>query len=197
MTHHSAQDIAVMTAIPNMRCYLPSDRFQTKALLTALLEDELPAYIRVGRNPIADIYAEDNIPFALDKATVLREGSDITIIACGEMVSAANEAGERLAEKGISARVLDMYCIKPIDRDAVIKAAHETKAIITIEEHGQFGGMGAIVSQIVASEHPVAVKNIALPDSAMITGTSREVFDHYELNAGGIVKIAMELMGNV
>lgn len=194
MSHHSAQDIATMASIPNMRCYLPSDRFQTRALINALLADDLPAYIRVGRNPVPDIYAEEDTPFALDKATVIRDGCDITVIACGEMADAAKKAGESLAAKGVSARVLDMYCVKPIDREAIVKAAKETRAIITVEEHGPIGGMGAIVSQIVAGEHPVIVKNMTLPDSPVITGKSKEVFDYYGLNAEGIEKIAMELI---
>jgi len=196
MTHHSLQDIAAMSSIPNMRCYLPSDRFQAKVLIEALLKDNIPAYIRVGRNAVPDVY-DDNIPFALDKATVLQDGTDITIIACGEMVDAAKKAGERLVKRGISARVLDMYCVKPIDRVAILKAAKETKAVITVEEHSIISGMGAMVSQIVSAEHPIPVKNMALPDSEIITGNSKEVFDYYCLNAKGIETVAVGLMENV
>ena len=116
MSHHSAQDIAAMSAIPNMRVYLPSDRFQTAKLIEALLKDEKPAYIRVGRNPVEDIYTEDNCPFEMDKATVLAEGTDAAIIACGEMVRPAYEAAKLLEKDGIHATVLDMYCVKPLDK---------------------------------------------------------------------------------
>jgi len=194
MTHHSQQDIAAMASIPGMRVYLPSDRFQTAALFEHLVYDDTAAYIRIGRNAVADIYSENDIPFDLNKAVTVLNGNDITIIACGEMVSAAKDAGERLLQKGISARVLDMYCIKPVDAEAVIGAARETKAIITIEEHGPVGGLGSIVSQITGSVHPVLVKNMTLPDSPVISGTSKEVFDHYGLNADGIEKTALELM---
>lgn len=187
MTHHSANDIATMGSIPNMRVYLPSDRFQTEKLIEALLKDKKPSYVRVGRNAVADIYMEDNVPFKMDEATVVKEGTDITIIACGEMVKAAKDADEILQAEGISARVLDMYCVKPIDKEAVIKAAQETKAIITIEEHTSYGGMGSMVSQIVAENAPVKVVNMCLPDSPVVTGKSQEVFDHYHLNAEGIV----------
>lgn len=187
MTHHSANDIATMGSIPNMRVYLPSDRFQTEKLIEALLKDKKPSYVRVGRNAVADIYTEDNVPFKMDEATVVKEGTDITIIACGEMVKAAKDAAEILQAEGISARVLDMYCVKPIDKEAVIKAAQETKAIITIEEHTSYGGMGSMVSQIVAENAPVKVVNMCLPDSPVVTGKSQEVFDHYHLNAEGIV----------
>lgn len=194
MTHHSAQDIATMGAIPGLRLYLPSDRFQTRKLMQQLVRDEQPAYIRVGRNAVPDVYSENDTPFEMDKATLVRPGNDITIIACGEMVHAAKCAAETLAQQGIDARVLDMYCVKPIDTQAVIAAASETKAIITVEEHSYIGGMGAMVSQIVSGAHPAVVKNMALPDAPVVTGTSREVFDYYGLNADGIVSMAAGLM---
>ena len=196
MTHHSTQDIATVASIPGMRVYLPSDRFQTAELFKHLIKDDIPAYVRIGRNAVSDVYREDNIPFIFNKATTIRKGIDITIIACGELVAAAKDAGEMLLEKGISARVLDMYCIKPIDTESVIKAAKETRAIITIEEHVAIGGMGSIVSQIAGRFNPVPVINMALPDNPVISGTSKEVFDYYNLNANGIEKIALELMNN-
>jgi len=195
MTHHSTQDIAAVASIPGMRVYLPSDRFQTWKLCEALIEDEEPAYIRVGRNPVGDVYCAENIHFELDKATLIQDGGDITLIACGEMVHAAKTAGNNLSKQGISTRVLDMHCIKPIEADSIVKAAKETGAIITIEEHGPFGGMGSIVSQIAGSACPVTVKNMTLPDSPVITGKSQEVFDHYGLNAAGIVRAAKEILG--
>jgi transketolase len=192
MSHHSAQDIAAMSAIPNMRVYLPSDRFQTAKLIDALLLDEKPAYIRVGRNPVEDIYSEDNCPFEMDKATVISEGTDVAIIACGEMVKPAADAAAILKEQGISATVLDMYCVKPLDTDAIVKAAANAKVVITAEEHAPFGGLGSMVSQVVGRECPRKVINLALPDAPVITGTSKEVFDYYGLNAEGIAKTAKE-----
>ncbi len=194
MSHHSAQDIAAMCSIPNMRVYIPSDRLQTEHLFKALLKDEKPAYIRVGRNPVEDVYEEGNVPFEMDRATVLREGTDIAIIACGEMVKPAAEAAKILEEKGIHAAVVDMYCIKPLDKAAIVKAASGAKAVLTVEEHAPFGGLGSMVSQVVGSECPRKVVNLALPDEPVITGTSKEVFDHYGLNAEGIAKKAMELL---
>jgi len=194
MTHHSAQDIAAMSSIPGMRVYLPSDKFQTKLLFESLINDDIPAYIRVGRNPVEDVYCVEDVPFIFNKATMLQDGTDITIVACGEMVTAAKRAGVELARQGISARVLDMYCVKPIDSEAIISAARETKAIITIEEHSAYGGMGSIVSQLVGSSNPIRVVNMALPDNPVITGTSKEVFDYYKLNTEGIVANAQELM---
>jgi len=194
MSHHSAQDIAAMSSIPNMRVYLPSDRHQTKCLIEALLQDEKPAYVRVGRNPVEDIYEESNIDFVMNKATIIREGSDIAIIACGEMVKPAVDAAKILEEKGISAYVIDMYCIKPLDKEAILKAAQSVKAVVTVEEHSPFGGLGSMVSQIIGSECPKKVINMALPDSPVITGSSKEVFDYYGLSAEGIAEKAAELV---
>ena len=194
MSHHSAQDIAAMSSVPNMRVYIPSDRLQTEYLVKALLEDDKPAYIRVGRNAVDDVYEEGNVPFEMDKATVICEGTDIAIIACGEMVKPSVEAAAILKENGISATVLDMYCVKPLDTEAIVKAASNAKAVITVEEHAPFGGLGSMVSQVVGSECPRKVINLALPDAPVVTGTSKEVFNHYGLTGEGIAKKAMELV---
>ena len=194
MSHHSAQDIAAMSAIPNMRVYLPSDRFQTAKLVEALLKDEKPAYIRVGRNPVEDIYTEDNCPFEMDKATVLTDGTDAAIIACGEMVRLAYEAVKLLEKDGIHATVLDMYCVKPLDKEAIVKAASNAKVVVTAEEHAPFGGLGSMVSQVVGAECPRKVLNIALPDAPVVSGTSQEVFDYYGMNAEGIAKAVKDAL---
>lgn len=194
MSHHSAQDIAAMSAVPGMRVYLPSDRFQTAKLIRALLKDQKPAYLRVGRNAVEDIYSETDCLFELDKANVLCEGEDVAIIACGEMVKPAYDAAKLLKDQGIHATVLDMYCVKPLDQAAVIKAAENAKAVLTVEEHAPFGGLGSMVSQVVGEHCPKKVVNIALPDTPVITGTSKEVFDYYGMNADGIAKKAMELV---
>lgn len=194
MSHHSAQDIAAMAAIPNMRVYLPSDRFQTMRLIEELLKDQKPAYIRVGRNAVDDIYTEESCPFELNQANVLFQGTDIAIIACGEMVKPALEAAKLLKKSGITASVTDMYCVKPLDQEAVLNAAEHAGAIITVEEHSPYGGLGSMVSQIVAAHCPKKVINMALPDSPVVTGTSKEVFEYYGLTAEGIAKQARELI---
>ena len=192
MSHHSAQDIAAMSAIPNMRVYLPSDRFQTAKLVEALLEDQKPAYIRVGRNPVEDIYTQEDCPFTMDKANVLTEGEDAAIIACGEMVRPAMEAAQLLEAEGIHATVVDMYCVKPLDKDTIVQVAQKAKVVVTVEEHAPFGGLGSMVSQVVAAQCPKTVINLSLPDAPVITGTSKEVFDYYGLNAVGIAKHVKE-----
>lgn len=197
MSHHSAQDIAAMSALPNMRVYLPSDRFQTACLIEALLRDDKPAYLRVGRNPVEDIYTEGAVPFTMDHATWLWDGgehSDIALIACGEMVRPALDAARLLEQQGMRATVLDMYCVKPLDADAVRKAAGNARAILTVEEHSPYGGLGSMVCQVVSASCPRRVVNLSLPDAPVITGTSQEVFEYYGLNAQGIAKRAMELL---
>ena len=194
MSHHSAQDIAAMAAVPNMRVYLPSDRLQTECLTRALLADDKPAYIRVGRNAVDDVYEEGNVPFEMDKATFVTEGSDVTVIACGEMVKPAADAAAKLKEEGISVTVVDMYCVKPLDKEAVVKAAQNAKAVVTVEEHAPYGGLGSMVSQVVGSECPKKVVNLSLPDAPVITGTSKEVFQYYGLDAEGIAKTIKEVL---
>jgi transketolase len=194
MSHHSAQDIAALSAIPNMRVYLPSDRFQTAKLIRALLKDDKPAYIRVGRNPVEDIYTEDSCPFEMDRATVLRKGGDVALIACGEMVRPALDAAAILEAKDIHTAVLDMFCVKPLDTEAVIRAASGAQVVLTAEEHSPFGGLGSMVSQVVSENCPRFVQNIALPDAPVITGTSQQVFDYYGMNAEGIAHSAEKLL---
>lgn len=197
MSHHSAQDIAAMSAIPNMRVYLPSDRHQSKWLVEELLKDTVPAYIRIGRNPVEDVYEESHKQFSMDKATWLmgeNEAVDVAIIACGEMVCPALDAAQLLEEKGIRASVLDMYCVKPLDTNALIHAAENAKVVLTVEEHAPYGGLGSMVAQVVGENCPKKVKNLTLPDAPVVTGTSKEVFSYYGLDAIGIAKTAEELV---
>ncbi len=194
MSHHSAQDIAAMAAIPNMRVYLPSDRFQTGKLIEVLLQDQKPAYLRVGRNAVDDVYTEDQVPFEMDKATVVAEGTDVLIVACGEMVGPAKAAAEHLKEEGISAGVLDMYCVKPFDEKGLVEQASKVKAVITVEEHAPYGGLGSMVCQVICRECPKKVAVMALPDEPAVSGTSKEVFAYYGLSAEGISAKAKEIL---
>jgi transketolase len=195
MTHHSTQDIAVLSSLSNMRVYLPSDRRQTRKLFTALADDGKPAYIRVGRNPVPDVYLDDDMPFTTDKAVTLHEGTDAAIIACGETVHAAFEAAKALAGRGVRCRVLDMYCLKPLDVEVVIAAARETRFIVTVEEHGIIGGLGSLVSHVTAANHPAKVISVALPDAPVISGTSGEVFGYYGLCKDNLVNIILKELG--
>lgn len=219
MSHHSAQDIAAMSAIPNMRVYLPSDYLQTKRLTEELLKDEKPAYIRVGRNAVDSVYEEyeeagKEIPFELDRATIVvdaetkakkakvadcesesgQKKADAAVIACGEMVKPAKDAAEILEKDGIYITVVDMYCLKPLDKETIVKATKDVKVVVTVEEHAPFGGLGSMVAQVVGENCPKKVVNMSLPDAPVITGTSKEVFDYYGLNAEGIAEKIREVL---
>lgn len=194
MSHHSAQDIAAMSAVPNMRVYLPSDRFQTAALMRELVVDDKPAYVRVGRNPVEDVYTETDCPFEMDRATWVRRGKDVAIIAAGEMARHAIDAADILASQGVSVTVLDMYCVKPLDEDAVVEAARDARVVVTVEEHSPFGGLGSMVSQVVGERCPRPVKCLSLPDAPVITGASPEVFAHYGLTGEGIAQTVREFL---
>ncbi len=188
-THHSLHDIAVLRCFPGMNICLPCDARQTEKLVKFLVDFAEPCYVRVGRAAVPDIYEDDNFEFEIGKAVTLLEGNDLTIIGAGETVYHALEAGKQLAAKGIKARVLDMSWIKPCDEEAVKKAAAETGRIITVEEHSKFGGLGAMVCEIL-SENPVPVRIIGIPDENVVHGTNKEIFHYYGMDAEGIVKAA-------
>ncbi len=194
MSHHSLQDIAVMRAIPGINIILPADKHETKKMIEALAKNTEPTYIRIGRNPVADVYSSDEYSFEIGKAVTMSEGTDITIIAAGETVKIAMDAADMLKKKGVSCRVLNMHTIKPLDEAEIIKAAKETGCIITVEEHSIYGGLGAAVSEVVTQNCPVPMKIVGVPDEPAIPGKSEEVFKHYGLTADNISSIALEII---
>ncbi len=194
MSHHSLQDIAVMRAIPGINIILPADKHETKKMIEALAQNTEPTYIRIGRNPVADVYSSDQYGFEIGKAVTMSEGTDITIIAAGETVKIAMDAADMLKKKGVSCRVLNMHTIKPLDEAEIIKAAKETGCIITVEEHSIYGGLGAAVSEVVTQNCPVPMKIVGVPDEPAIPGKSEEVFKHYGLTADNISTIALEII---
>lgn len=195
-THHSLHDIAVLRTFPGMNIVVPSDGNLTEEVVKAIVDYPEPVYVRVGRGATNEVYTKENVKFELGKANTVLEGNDITLVATGEAVWQALEAGKALAAKGISARVLDCSSIKPFDTEAVLKAAAETGCIVTVEEHSKFGGLGAIVTETV-SENPVPVKILGIPDENVIHGTSAQIYHHYGLDAEGIAKTAEEFLAQV
>ncbi|MBQ7421599.1 MAG: transketolase family protein [Prevotella sp.] len=193
-THHSLHDIAVLRTFPGMEVYLPCDVRQTRALCKALVNHPKPAYVRVGRNAVPDVYENDDFPFELGKANTLTEGDDLAIIATGETVAHAVEAARMLREKGIYARVIDMFSLKPFDKEAVVKAAMETGRILTVEEHSVYGGLGAAVAEVTAQEFPVKMRILGVPDENVIHASPLEVFHHYGFDYEGIYAAALELV---
>ncbi|MFM9276713.1 transketolase family protein [Paenibacillus jiagnxiensis] len=194
MSHHSVQDIAVARAIPGLAVILPADRHETKKMTEALVNYNGGVYVRIGRNPVEDVYESDDYPFEIGKAVTMKEGTDLTIIAAGETVRVALDAAEALASEGVSCRVLNMHTIKPLDETAIIAAARETGHIITVEEHSIFGGLGAAVAEVVVQNQPVPMKVLGIPDEPAIAGKSAEVFQHYGITGENIKQIALELI---
>ena len=193
-THTSTHDLASMRALPNIIVLAPSDNIQTAALTEQISLTSGPVYMRMGRGDVEGIYSEGET-FKIGRAKTVRDGNDITIIACGETVWHALQAAAKLAEIGVSVRVLDMFTIKPLDDEAVRSAAKETKAIITIEEHSEFGGLGEAVAHVMAtSAVGVPMRIIGFPDEELLVGKSGELFAHYGLSADHLVQVAEELL---
>ncbi|WJH32714.1 transketolase family protein [Paenibacillus sp. CC-CFT747] len=195
MSHHSVQDIAVARAIPGLSVILPADRHETKRMTEALVNHVGGVYVRIGRNPVEDVYDSEDYEFLIGKAVTMREGTDITIIAAGETVRVALDAHEALKEAGISCRVLNMHTIKPLDEEAIVKAAKETGAIITVEEHSVLGGLGAAVAEVVVQHQPVPMRILGIPDEPAIAGKTPEVFKHYGICADNLKRVALQLLG--
>lgn len=186
MTHHSLQDIAAMAALPGMRVYLPSDRFQTKAVVEELLQDEKPAYIRVSRSASEDLYSEDTV-FS-GGAKVLKEGKDVLFVACGELVAPCLHAAGLLEKEGISAGVVDAYRVKPLNEELILKAAEGVRLVAAAEEHSPYGGLFSMTAQLFSSKCPKKVVGLTLPDGHIVTGTQSEAFQYYGLTAEGIAR---------
>ncbi len=196
-THQCIEDYAIMRAIPGMLVLSPCDGPEMTAAVQALLDYDGPAYMRLGRLAVESV--TDTIPgytFELGKGSVLKDGTDATIIATGMMVQCAYEAANLLAQEGISVRVIDMHTIKPIDRDLVLKAARETGCIVTSEEANVLGGLGSAVAEVVCEGCPVPVVRHGVNDEFGRSGKAQAVLDAYGLNAQGIlekVKYALTL----
>jgi len=195
-THTTLHDFAGMRALPNIEVFVPSDHIVTAFITKYLARHEGPAYMRTGRGDVEAVYSEGE-NFDIHKAKFVCDGNDVTIIACGEMVYPAKMAARRLEEQGISTRVLDMFCLKPVDKEAIIKAARETKAIVTVEEHSIYGGLGEMVCGVVAQSHPVPVKIMGFPDEEYKIGSSAELFEHYGFTTDGITNEVRKLVSTI
>jgi len=192
-THHSLHDIAVLRTFPGMTICLPSDWRVTKKLVHFLVDFRQPCYVRVGRAAVPDVYDNDDFVFLPGKAIQVCDGGDLTIVATGETVYHAWQAALQLREQGVSARVLDCSWLKPFDEAAIRQAARDTGRILTVEEHSRYGGLGAMVCEVL-SEQPVPVRIIGIPDENVVHGTNQEIFHHYGMDAEGIVRSALDFL---
>lgn len=191
-THHSMHDIAVLRCFPGMSIFLPSDARVTELVTDQLVGYQHPAYVRIGRGAVPEIYGED-LKFEIGKAIVARDGGDVTIVATGERVAPALEAAERLAGQGVSAAVLDYSCICPFDSETLRKFAKKTGRVVSVEEHSRYGGLGAIVA-VELAETAVPVRVLGVPDENAPHGTAAEIAHYFGLDAEGIVRSTLEFM---
>ena len=191
-SHQSVEDIALMRAIPGMVVLSPADAVETKKMVFAAAEYNGPVYIRMGRLDVETIF--DEATYDLGIANTVREGNDVTIAATGLMTAEALKAADILAQEGISVRVINVGTIKPLDGETILKAAQETKFIITAEEHSVIGGLGSAVSEFLSEVHPTKVKKLGLYDKFGQSGKANELLEKYELTAAKLVAMVKENM---
>lgn len=191
-THQMLEDIGLMSGLPRMRVLVPSDALETEQIVRYVYDNRGPFYVRLSRERVPVVH--DSESFQFGKAETISDGDDITIIATGILVSAAKIAAEYLKKRQISARVLNIATIKPIDRSSIVKAAMETGRILTAEEHSIYNGLGSRVSEVITESYPVRVTRLGVNDTFGESGKSWELMDKYGLNPMGIVSKVEEMM---
>lgn len=192
-THQALEDIALMRVLPGMRVLVPADYASAAAAIRLAAATPGPFYVRLGREPLPEVYDEG---FTCDVAfaNVLREGSDISIMACGVEVAQALAAADALAAEGISAEVVDVMSVKPLDEETIIASAAKTGCVLTVEEHSIYGGMGSAVAELLGEKHPVPVTRLGLTTFGQ-SGDAAELLAYYGLDAAGIAARAREVLG--
>lgn len=195
-SHQAIEDIALMRSIPGMTVVNPSDGISASKLIRSIADVHGPVYVRLGRAAVPIIYTEDTA-FDIGKAVTLKDGNDFTIIATGIMVNEALSAALKLEKQGISTRVIDMHTIKPLDEDVILKAAKETKGIVTAEEHTVLGGLGGAVAESVVKNHPVPMEFIGIKDVFGQSGKPAELLKAYNLTDDDIVNAVKNLESRI
>ena len=193
-THHSIEDIAWTRTIANMTVIVPADPLETQQAVFAAAQYQGPMFLRISRTPVPQVHPED-YHFQIGRAAQLCGGSDVTLIANGTMVSRVLDAANLLAERDVHARVLNLATVRPIDRDAIISAARETRGIVTVEEHTVFGGLGSAVAEVVVQNAPVPMRLLGIPGVFAPTGSPTFLFEHFGLTPQNITNTALELLG--
>jgi len=193
-THQCVEDIALMRAIPGMTVICPADAAETAAATKAIAEYQGPVYLRLGRLAVETVTEIDGYEFKIGKAVQLRQGKDVTVIATGLMAAEAVKAAAMLENEGITARVLNMHTIKPLDKEAVLRAAKETGGIVTAEEHNVLGGLGSAVSEAVTEAYPVPVQRVGVQDSFGRSGDALELLKRYHICAEDICLAAKKVI---
>ena len=193
-THQCCEDIALMRVIPGMTVIVPADDVEARAVTRAAYECDGPVYMRFARLASPVINDPETYKFELGKGIVMREGADVTIIACGLMVGEALEAAEQLAAEGIDAEVINMHTIKPIDADLIVKSATKTGHVVTVEEHSVIGGLGSAVADVLCEQCPTPLKKIGVNDTFGESGPGAELLHKYGLDAANIVATTKEFL---
>jgi len=191
-THQALEEITLMRVLPNMTILVPSDAFEAKKATIKAAEWNGPVYIRLGRNA-TPVITQEKDPFEIGKGILVKNGKDVTIVACGQMLYEAIKAAEILSKRKIDARVINLHTIKPIDEKILIKAAKETGAFVTAEEHSLYGGLGSAVAEVLSQNYPVPVKMIGLKECSQ-SGTPQQLFKYYHLTAEDIAKTAESVL---
>jgi transketolase len=192
-THHSIEDLAWMRVIPNLAVVVPADPVETAAAMRYSLEYEGPMFLRIARVPVPRVHGDD-CEFKFGRAVQLRAGPDVTLIVCGLLVWRALEAARALERRGVSARVLNMSTLKPLDVEAIVHAARTTRGIVTAEEALTAGGLGGAVAETLAREHPAPMRMLGVPDVFAPTGDAEFLLSHFGLTAAGIESAALDLL---
>ncbi len=188
-SHQSVEDIAVMRAVPNMTVMAPSDITETRMAVRAAADFDGPVFLRLSREEVTEDYGPDH-PFEIGRGIMLRDGNDLTIVATGTMVKLAVAAAEELSKEGVSARVIDMHTIKPLDEEVIIQAAEETGAVVTVEEHSVIGGLGGAVCETVSGHRPVPVMRVGIPDRFGESGAYGEILARAGIDAEHVADAA-------
>ncbi|MCL4126902.1 UNVERIFIED_CONTAM: hypothetical protein GTU68_028835 [Idotea baltica] len=192
-THQILEDLGMMKMLPGMTVINPCDYNQTKAATIAIAEHQGPVYLRFGR-PVIPIFTSDDQEFKIGKAVFFNEGSDVTIIATGHLVWEAIQAGEELEKKGISAEIINIHTIKPLDEEAILNSIEKTGCVVTCEEHNYLGGLGESVSRVLALNQPTPQEFVATQDTFGESGTPEQLMDKYGLNAKAIVAAVQKVI---
>ena len=190
-THLPLEDIGLMRAIPDMTVIVPADSCEMEKAVRAAYEFDGPVYLRVGKLKVPDVTTADT-PFEIGKAIRFREGSDVTLISTGNMLFETLKAAEILAEKGVSAEVLHMHTVKPIDSEAIAESARKTGAVVTVEEHSILNGLGSAVAETLCEKYPVPLRRVGTKDVFGLSGTMDELMDYFGLRAEPIAATALE-----
>ena len=193
-THQILEDIGMMRMLPNMTVIVPADFNQTKQATIAIADHQGPVYLRFGR-PVMPIFVKPDAKFVIGKADVLNEGTDVTIIACGHLVWKSIEAVKTLAEQGISAELINMHTIKPLDEEAILKSVSKTGCVVTAEEHMMHGGLGDAVAQVLSRNLPSPHEYVAVNDSFGESGTPMELMVKYGIDTINVVDAAKKVIG--